>query len=669
MFGIGRRPPASSRWRSSVILALSLLQLLSVAYAHFIQIDNNAFRNNYFPRPPIDPPAPAPPSLAQAEQLTRHFDARQLSPAELMADLSNDLTYRMLHYHSILNRNNFAFSPTALMSVLIALYEGSAGRSALELHKVLMLPNSRDVIRVGYRDIHRKLRTYFFESENPLKGLSLNKDNVTITHGYEAVLTFYGYDLGMDMVSSTVSSPSSTTPIANITDEITKATTTSSPKTYTTSIPNNTMEDNTEKITTKENDINTTTKPEKTSTTPTTTTETETTVISTTPEDTTTEKITTSTETLTTEKITTVTPPTTTTAITEESTTETNDETTTITNAPITEINEDVAEFVPAIPIELNTSPFQRLQKVRPIHTPSSKLQAPISPISTPKHNYLPQYARSRSGRHKRHSSGFKEMDTNLFVTLFSPQPALHHDFYAITQPITGSTALGQYTGEFDVETLDTRLLKVANGRSNYGYNTDVISHVFYLGSQQLVHTTFKVYNAVLYFKYFEDLKMSALELELDTPDYNLIILLPDSPVDLISTTASLGLTPSLRLMRKQLKPRWVQAIIPDFKLHGTIFLTNDLQNMGVCDIFEPNRADFRPMTDEKAIYVKHIEQSINVNIRTHPINQLKRNYGPQTSPIQISVNHPFLFFVIDRDLDVAVMAGRILNPLNVRIQ
>lgn len=47
----------------------------------------------------------------------------------------------------------------------------------------------------------------------------------------------------------------------------------------------------------------------------------------------------------------------------------------------------------------------------------------------------------------------------------------------------------------------------------------------------------------------------------------------------------------------------------------------------------------------------------------------IQGNYGPQTSPIQISVNHPFLFFVIDRDLDIAVMAGRILNPLNVRIQ
>lgn len=48
---------------------------------------------------------------------------------------------------------------------------------------------------------------------------------------------------------------------------------------------------------------------------------------------------------------------------------------------------------------------------------------------------------------------------------------------------------------------------------------------------------------------------------------------------------------------------------------------------MGICDIFEPNRGDFRPMTDEKGIYVKHIEQSINVHIRTNPINHIRRKY------------------------------------------
>lgn len=45
---------------------------------------------------------------------------------------------------------------------------------------------------------------------------------------------------------------------------------------------------------------------------------------------------------------------------------------------------------------------------------------------------------------------------------------------------------------------------------------------------------------------------------------------------------------------------------------------------MGITDIFEPNRADFRSMTDEKGTYIKHIQQSIKIHIRTHPINQIK---------------------------------------------
>lgn len=48
---------------------------------------------------------------------------------------------------------------------------------------------------------------------------------------------------------------------------------------------------------------------------------------------------------------------------------------------------------------------------------------------------------------------------------------------------------------------------------------------------------------------------------------------------------------------------------------------------MGINDIFEPARADFTPMTEDPLIYAKHIEQSININIRTQSLQQLKRNY------------------------------------------
>ncbi|XP_017111258.1 uncharacterized protein LOC108135149 [Drosophila elegans] len=628
-----------------LMLVLQLLQL----EAHYIQIDHEEFRASGFPHPHFPPPP-----LTPLDHLPQVLAAKELTPAEVMVDLTNDLTHRLLHYHSILNRNNFAFSPTALVSVLVALFEGSAGHSAEELRHVLQLPNNRDVTRVGYRDIHRRLRTYFFGSDNPLKGLSLNKSNVTVLKDFETVLMFYGYDLSVDMLSSTP---------ANLTSDA--------------EMVNTTMASN---ATTVEMEAETTTLKDAESTTE--------------------EAVTTTTEAPAT---TTTEPPTT--------TTEAPAETEATTEAPAATSGEEeeaepagedeAAELVSAFVAEEDSEPLLRIQKARVSRLPTSKLQAPLkhsNPI-TPKPIYLPSVRtavmpmmarqvaerkpsptrqvisiiapqaanssltrKTKMARHKRHAlPAYKDLDANLFLTLFNPHTHVPHHPLHIPPPVPA--AFAPITNDFEPHYVG----EAAEGKSNY--NTDVISHVFYLGNQQVVHTTFKVYNAVLYYKYFEHLKMSVLELELDTPEYNLMILLPDYHTDIVAAAASLKLGPTLRLMRKQLKPRWVQAIIPDFKLHGTMFLTNDLQNMGICDVFEPNRADFRPMTDEKGVYVRHIEQSIDVTIRTHPINQLKRNYGAQTKPIQISVNHPFLFFIVDRDLDVAVMSGRILNPLNVRIQ
>jgi len=276
---------------------------------------------------------------------------------------------------------------------------------------------------------------------------------------------------------------------------------------------------------------------------------------------------------------------------------------------------DEAAELVSAFVAEEDAEPLLRIQKARVSRLPVSKLQAPLkhsNPI-TPKPLYLPsartvampmmarQVAerkpsptrqvisiiapqavgnisltrKTKMARHKRHAlPGYKDLDANLFLTLFNPHTHVPHHPLHIPPPVPA--AFAPITNDFEPHYIG----EGAEGKSNY--NTDVISHVFYLGNQQVVHTTFKVYNAVLYYKYFEHLKMSVLELELDTPEYNLMILLPDYHTDIVAAAASLKLGPTLRLMRKQLKPRWVQAIIPDFKLHGTMFLTNDLQNVSV---------------------------------------------------------------------------------------
>lgn len=46
---------------------------------------------------------------------------------------------------------------------------------------------------------------------------------------------------------------------------------------------------------------------------------------------------------------------------------------------------------------------------------------------------------------------------------------------------------------------------------------------------------------------------------------------------------------------------------------------------MGIDDIFEPTKANFKPMTDEQLLYARNVEQKVTVNIRTHSMEHLKR--------------------------------------------
>jgi hypothetical protein len=47
---------------------------------------------------------------------------------------------------------------------------------------------------------------------------------------------------------------------------------------------------------------------------------------------------------------------------------------------------------------------------------------------------------------------------------------------------------------------------------------------------------------------------------------------------------------------------------------------------MGMNDIFEPTKADFSQLADDKTLYVKNVEQMLSINIRTQSAQQLKSN-------------------------------------------
>lgn len=77
-------------------------------------------------------------------------------------DITNLLAVNVMYEHDFLNEDNVAFSPYGLTGILVALYEGVDGASAHQIRNALQFPVNRDVIRIGFRDIHRRLRVSFF---------------------------------------------------------------------------------------------------------------------------------------------------------------------------------------------------------------------------------------------------------------------------------------------------------------------------------------------------------------------------------------------------------------------------------------------------------------------------------------------------------------------------
>nr|CAD7200721.1 unnamed protein product [Timema douglasi] len=145
--------------------------------------------------------------LAHAHQGPRWGPFLYKRPMDAMVDVTNDLGVAVLQDYSY-SRSNFAFSPYGVASVLVALYEGARGESARQIHNSLRLPWDRHVTRIGFRDLHRQLRTYFTH-DGYLSGLTLNKNQTSLLPEYKQVLRFYGYDVGQQ---TPVETPSTISP-------------------------------------------------------------------------------------------------------------------------------------------------------------------------------------------------------------------------------------------------------------------------------------------------------------------------------------------------------------------------------------------------------------------------------------------------------------------------
>nr|XP_033191017.1 serine-rich adhesin for platelets-like isoform X2 [Bombus vancouverensis nearcticus] len=704
-------------------------------------------------------------------------------PVDIITDVINDLGVRILQQYTA--HGNVAFSPTGVGFILAALYEGSAGRGRQQIADALGLPRDRDITRIGFRDIHRRLRTYL-NADGFLGGLTLNHENTKLRPEYEDILRFYGFDLSIPeeetnetettsvpettsamteqstteartlvpdetttpsttigtMQSSEVTSdiPMSTTPMVELiemtlstVDEQDRLTQTISDSavltgaTVATTLPSLVTTLSTEAMTTSTSTLpSSITTSFETSTTvisTTTTTTAATTTTSEIPQTTVTNSAqpitmvtstpsiqspnadgTSSTPSTLTSTVAIISTPSSTseTAVTFSTSMETNLEST-ITSA----IGQTTVSTDQATESVMTTEPITESTTALTGSTPSSTstttgttviaLSAETSETSAANVTEASTSSTIPTQANEASSTNGPPADENT-VSTGSNNQSIPNEMGSTDLPVTTTSETGS-TGQLTTVSSSTMMnRRKRSDRSPRGffssypdegiwmqdlgiwkpYSTtlneasvrDSTEISFLVNGCDVSSVTASRYFAVLPFAYFPSLHAVALEFPLDDPRYNILLMMATDRRDTYRLARDLG-GKSLRLLRKQLQATWVRATIPSFMLRGFVTLTSFLQRLGILDVFEPRTADLSPMTPDLGVYARDVQQSIGVNIRnymkpdrTHSRNGLFERAGP----VPFTVVHPFLYFIVDAETSVALIAGRVNDPLNSRI-
>ncbi|XP_026323808.1 uncharacterized protein LOC113233059 [Hyposmocoma kahamanoa] len=599
------------------------------------------------------------------------------TPLAHMVDVTNGFGLEVLAEHNFLNDNNIAFSPYGLMGILVALYEGVDSESSYQIQRAMQLPWNRNVMRIGFRDIHRTLKTYFVPEEGFLAGLALNNENVTFNEGYKKVLRFYGFDLDnndqLPTLTSTNSTNGTTTAVPGVMtaapaesgNTSTPVTSESPPAREDTSSTLTTLNPNAETLSdvdirgpTPTTTISPSSAPNSESTTVLATlspVNQETIVSAETSSKTTAQASTVITQANTTPMMTEV-------PIPDELTT------TVLSNAP------DETESIPAT-TSISIATAEEATVNNEVDVISTSDVSTTATQSTAAESTIQSTTESTS----------TESTTVVISETQETQTVSSTD-------ITTNPTIATISNDSALETLERKKKSIVNFiYTNPPYVDDYLFYrsydipvvpdappgsnvdnsMFLVNGLRNVRVTYMNYDTILEYAYLPHLEASALRLPLDSERYYLLVILPTrgGAAELGRLLARMARESDLSDVYSTLRPRRVRAIVPSFTVKGHVTLTTDLQKLGIRDVFEPRQRDFTPMTHQPGVYVRSIEQAVSVAIRKYqPEDQKKNWYVTNQQPIKFMATYPFLYFVMDASIHVALMAGKMVDPLNSRI-
>ena len=105
---------------------------------------------------------------------------------------------------------------------------------------------------------------------------------------------------------------------------------------------------------------------------------------------------------------------------------------------------------------------------------------------------------------------------------------------------------------------------------------------------------------------------------------------------------------------------------MPKFKYETHLELAGTLAAMGMPDSFASDRADFAGMTGRRGLFISRVVHNAFVAVDemgTEAAAVTGVAIEPLSVPMDMRVDHPFLFVIRDTQTDTILFVGRVVDP------
>lgn len=169
------------------------------------------------------------------------------------------------------------------------------------------------------------------------------------------------------------------------------------------------------------------------------------------------------------------------------------------------------------------------------------------------------------------------------------------------------------------------------------------------------------------YMNYAEFQGCQLVELPYEGGRYSMFVLLPSEGMDINEAVEYLNEDLYNEAM-KALEPKEVLLRMPKAKVETSLLLNETLQSMGIKSAFT-SAADFKGISEMGPLVLDQVKQKCYVEISEKgteaaavTVAQIRLTSARPSSYVKMTVDRPYIFFIVDTQNSNVMFAGRVMN-------